>query len=319
MEKIIAFWKKYKEENWFIILSLVLFFPVGLYLMWQYSSWRKEPKWVITAFFALLIILSPFVNDDTSESVIASNEVITQTKNENNEEKQKLEAEQEEIDTQNENLDKEKESLEKERDQLAIDTEKLEKEREKIEADKKELEEAGKKEQEENKAKESNKKDADASENDTEKNNQEVDSSSKDDKESVAKVESSELTDEEYEAILKPYMAQLITVSEDLGGFAEEVDYSGLTIRAQDLIYSAYGGFETMSYGLQMELEGKTIPTEHHSFHTELLEYDSNMLAYLQSIYEASENEDIDRIYNLDAEGAPLITQANNLIYLYPF
>lgn len=41
------------QSDAFIILFLVLFFPVGLILMWMYSSWKKWAKVLITIFFTI--------------------------------------------------------------------------------------------------------------------------------------------------------------------------------------------------------------------------------------------------------------------------
>ena len=42
-------------KTWIIILFLILFFPVGLYLMWK-GNWNKTVKIVVTIFFALAVI-----------------------------------------------------------------------------------------------------------------------------------------------------------------------------------------------------------------------------------------------------------------------
>lgn len=49
--------KKLRERTWFIILWLILFFPVGLYFMWR-SGWRKEVKIGISALFAVSVVYS---------------------------------------------------------------------------------------------------------------------------------------------------------------------------------------------------------------------------------------------------------------------
>ena len=33
---------KLYEKNWFVVLMLILFFPVGLYLMWKHTKWNYE-------------------------------------------------------------------------------------------------------------------------------------------------------------------------------------------------------------------------------------------------------------------------------------
>lgn len=47
--------QKISEKSWFIILWLILFFPVGLYFMWK-SSWNKIIKIIITIIFILALI-----------------------------------------------------------------------------------------------------------------------------------------------------------------------------------------------------------------------------------------------------------------------
>lgn len=37
----------------FIVLALVIFWPVGLFLMWRYAPWRKWVKGLLTSFFIL--------------------------------------------------------------------------------------------------------------------------------------------------------------------------------------------------------------------------------------------------------------------------
>ncbi len=44
-------------QTWVAILALVLFFPVGLFLMWRFTSWEAWVKTVITAAGALLAII----------------------------------------------------------------------------------------------------------------------------------------------------------------------------------------------------------------------------------------------------------------------
>lgn len=50
--------KKWYEKTGWIIVLLILFFPVGLFLMWKYTEWNKKVKWGITGLFAILLIFS---------------------------------------------------------------------------------------------------------------------------------------------------------------------------------------------------------------------------------------------------------------------
>ena len=49
---------KIYEKNWFIILMLVLFFPVGLFLMWKSAKWHKTVKIIISVLVVAIAIFS---------------------------------------------------------------------------------------------------------------------------------------------------------------------------------------------------------------------------------------------------------------------
>ena len=49
---------KFYEKDWFVILMLILFFPVGLFLMWKYSKWQKVAKIIVTIVIAAIAIFS---------------------------------------------------------------------------------------------------------------------------------------------------------------------------------------------------------------------------------------------------------------------
>lgn len=76
--------KKWYENQLVIIALLVLFFPVGLLLMWKYANWNKAVKWVITGVFALFVISSAFSSKDTKNTT-ATTEPAAQTQTTNNE------------------------------------------------------------------------------------------------------------------------------------------------------------------------------------------------------------------------------------------
>lgn len=48
-----TFGKSFWQTNAFIVLALVVFWPIGLFLMWKYTAWRKWVKGVLTFFFIL--------------------------------------------------------------------------------------------------------------------------------------------------------------------------------------------------------------------------------------------------------------------------
>ena len=47
---------KWYQKTWAIILFLIIFFPIGLFLMWKYSNWSKSVKGIITGFFILAVL-----------------------------------------------------------------------------------------------------------------------------------------------------------------------------------------------------------------------------------------------------------------------
>ncbi|MRF37174.1 hypothetical protein GIJ44_21025, partial [Staphylococcus sp. KY49P] len=78
--------EKWYQRNWFVIFTLIIFFPVGLFLMWYFKKWNKSARWVITGIFALLLIISFFTEDESQ----SENQEKSTTKNsEKTEEKAK--------------------------------------------------------------------------------------------------------------------------------------------------------------------------------------------------------------------------------------
>jgi len=51
------------ELKWYqkptgIIILLIVFFPVGLFLMWKNEMWSKKTRWIVTGAIAILFIAS---------------------------------------------------------------------------------------------------------------------------------------------------------------------------------------------------------------------------------------------------------------------
>lgn len=60
---------KFYQKTWFLLLIVVVFPPLGLFLMWKYQNWRKVMKGVITVplgFYAILWALFVFVPTSTT-------------------------------------------------------------------------------------------------------------------------------------------------------------------------------------------------------------------------------------------------------------
>ncbi len=64
---------KWYQKSLGIIALLILFFPVGLFLMWNYAKWNKRIKWGITNIFALLFTIS------TVSGAISNNKIASKT------------------------------------------------------------------------------------------------------------------------------------------------------------------------------------------------------------------------------------------------
>lgn len=66
--------KWYQKKNG-IIIVIILFFPVGLYLMWKHSDWSKKTKLIITTIFFIALIVpkgeqnTSFQNTNSSTKV----------------------------------------------------------------------------------------------------------------------------------------------------------------------------------------------------------------------------------------------------------
>lgn len=65
---------KWYQKGWGIVLLLIIFFPIGIYLMWRYAKWNKLVKGVITGILALMVIASvstPEQDSSTPDNAIA--------------------------------------------------------------------------------------------------------------------------------------------------------------------------------------------------------------------------------------------------------
>lgn len=59
--------KKWYQSTAGVIVLLILFFPVGLYLMWKHTNWNKGAKAVVTGVFALMILLGAVTSSTGSQ------------------------------------------------------------------------------------------------------------------------------------------------------------------------------------------------------------------------------------------------------------
>lgn len=61
--------KKWYQKNIWIVIFLIIFFPVGLFLMWKYSSWGKKVKWIITGIFVFLFLIATLSNETPDTTI----------------------------------------------------------------------------------------------------------------------------------------------------------------------------------------------------------------------------------------------------------
>lgn len=66
-----------KSNSTAAILLLIFFFPVGLYLMWAKTAWKKKTKIIVTIVFAILAVLFIIggVNDEYGTTPVTNTDV----------------------------------------------------------------------------------------------------------------------------------------------------------------------------------------------------------------------------------------------------
>jgi hypothetical protein len=70
--------QKWYTTNAGIIVLLIVFFPVGLYLMWKYASWPKNAKWIVTGILAFFVLMMSITNNASSTQHASQTAVPTQ-------------------------------------------------------------------------------------------------------------------------------------------------------------------------------------------------------------------------------------------------
>lgn len=69
--------KRFYQKTWFIIVMLILIWPVGVFLMWKFSNWNIAVKSVVSAVFAFALINTVFDGDNKPEKSVS--DVQTET------------------------------------------------------------------------------------------------------------------------------------------------------------------------------------------------------------------------------------------------
>lgn len=58
--------KKWYQKTLWILVSLMMFFPLGLFLMWKHSNWKKGIKIGVSSIYALIIVGGLLSDGDTN-------------------------------------------------------------------------------------------------------------------------------------------------------------------------------------------------------------------------------------------------------------
>jgi len=72
---------KFYHKNWFIWLSLILFAPLGIILLWSQKKYKIVPRTILSALFLILflIIVTPNSNSDNTNQASGTSTTTTQT------------------------------------------------------------------------------------------------------------------------------------------------------------------------------------------------------------------------------------------------
>lgn len=59
---------KFYQKPWFTVLTLILFFPLGLFLMWKHNHFNKVARVLISVFFGIIVLFNVIGDDSTTTS-----------------------------------------------------------------------------------------------------------------------------------------------------------------------------------------------------------------------------------------------------------
>ena len=62
--------EKFYEKNWFMWVTLILFAPVGIFLMWKYKRFGKVPRVVLSCVFAICFLVVLGTNQSNTHNVV---------------------------------------------------------------------------------------------------------------------------------------------------------------------------------------------------------------------------------------------------------
>jgi len=84
---------KFYHKNWFIWLSLIIFAPLGIILLWSQKKYKIVPRTILSALFLILflIIITPNSNSDNTDQASGTSTTTTQTESHTQNKSQNIE------------------------------------------------------------------------------------------------------------------------------------------------------------------------------------------------------------------------------------
>lgn len=66
--------EKFYTKKWFTLLSLLLFAPVGIFLLYKYNHFAKKSRIALSTIFGLIFIIAVFTEEEQTTQTVTSNE-----------------------------------------------------------------------------------------------------------------------------------------------------------------------------------------------------------------------------------------------------
>lgn len=110
--------KPFYGRGWFVVLMLILIFPVGLILMWTASDWSKKTKWIVTVILGVIVLFN-LGGGDSEDTEVKEDE---NNSGEEVSEESESEVEETEVESEDEPKEEEEEGVESEESEVGLGT-----------------------------------------------------------------------------------------------------------------------------------------------------------------------------------------------------